>query len=122
MLRKLVAAVFVLALCFGMVLAEEIPAFITKVQGNKITFAPTKGKERSPEKTMMVVDKVKVVKGKFNKETKKVESTGQEIQGGLKNQMFSSIGEKGIGAVIVTEGDKITEILVKGKGGKKKQQ
>ena len=37
---------------------------------------------------------------------------GDPIEDGLKNKMFSSIGEKGVQATIVTEDNKITEIRV----------
>jgi hypothetical protein len=124
MLRKVVGTAVVLVLCVGVALADEIRAVITKVEGDKVTFAEAKGKgEKGPEKTLPVADNVKVVKGKFNKETKKVE-VGDEIDKGLKNDMFSKIGEKGMGAMIVTDADnkKITEIRVFGGGKKKKDK
>jgi hypothetical protein len=120
MLRKVIGAALVLVLSAGFVFAEEIRAVITKVEGNKVTFAPRKGKEKGDEQTLPVAKDVKVVMGKFNKETKKVE-VGDAVEEGLKNKMFTTIGEKGIGAVIVTDSDnkKITEIRVfKGKGKK----
>jgi hypothetical protein len=117
MLRKVVGAAFVLVLCVGFSFAEEIQAIITKVEGGKISFTEMKGKEKGDSKTLPVDTKVKVVKGKFNKETKKVEA-GDDIEDGLKNKMFSDIGEKGIRAQIVTDADnkKITEVRIfKGK-------
>jgi hypothetical protein len=117
MLRKVVGAAFVLVLCVGFSLADEIRAIITKVEGNKVTFSEIKNKEKGEPKTLPVADKVKVVKGKFDKETKKIEA-GDTIDEGLKNKMFTEIGEKGVGALIVTDsGNKhITEIRVlKGK-------
>ena len=126
MLRKVVGAVVLLFLCLGLAMAEEIRAIITKVEGDKITFAENKGKgEKGPEKTLPVASKVKVVKGKFNKDTKQIEA-GDEIEKGLKDEMFSKdkIGEKGLQALIVTDADnkKITEIRVTAKGKKKKDQ
>jgi hypothetical protein len=126
MLRRVVSAVVLLLLCLGFAMAEEIRAFITKVDGHKVTFAENKGKgERGTERTLPAVDKVKVVKGKKNKETKQVEA-GEEIDKGLKNEMFSKekLGEKGLGAMIITDADdkKITEIRVFGGKGKKKDQ
>ncbi len=121
-MRKFVGVVVVLALFCGIALAEEIRAIITKVEGDKVTFAVSKGKgEKGDEKTMPVADNVKVVKGKFNQETKKVEA-GEALEGGLKNERFSKIGEKGVGATIVTDADnkKITEIRVFGGRGKGK--
>lgn len=121
MLRKIIGAAIVLVFCVGITLAEEIRAIIIKVDGDKVTFAENKGKgEKGPEQTLTVSDKVKVVKGKFNKETKKLEA-GEDIENGLKNEMFTKIGEKGVGATIITDDDKkITEIRVRGK--KKKDQ
>src|SRR5215472_12139210 len=113
MFRKGVSAAVVLVLCVGIALADEILAGITKVEGNRITFAEIKkGGVKGPEKTLAVSKNVKVVKGKFNKETKKVESTDEEIEGGLKSKLFTDIPEKGRVAVIVTNADntKITEI------------
>jgi hypothetical protein len=125
MLRKVVGAAFVLVVFVGFTLADEIRAFITKVDGDKVTFAENKGKgEKGDSKTLPVADKVKVVKGKFDKETKKLEA-GDPIEDGLKNKMFSDIGEKGLGATIITDKDNktITEIRVGGgRGGKKKDK
>jgi|SRR5438270_13313925 len=121
MVRKLVCAMILLVFCVGVTLADEIRAIIIKVDGNKVTFAESKGKgERGEEKTLPVASEVKVVKGKFNRDTKKLEA-GDAIDQGLKNEMFSRIGEKGMRATIVTDDDnkKITEIRVGG-GGKKK--
>jgi hypothetical protein len=133
MLRKVVSAFVVLALCVGFTLADEIRVFITKVDGDKITFQENltkgggkgKGKgnvEKGPEKTLSVTSSVKVVKGKFDKETKKLEA-GDAIENGLKNDMFTKIdAEKGVQATLITDSDNknITEIRVGGgRGGKK---
>ena len=127
MLRKVVGAAVIMVLSVGIAMAEEIRAIITKVEGDKVTFAEAKGKgEKGPEKTLPVSDKVKVVKGKFNKDTKTVEA-GEDIEKGLKNEIFSKekLGEKGIPAFVVTDADnkKITEIRIYGgRGGKKKDK
>jgi hypothetical protein len=126
MLRKVVGAVVVLGLCLGIAMADEINAFIIKVDGNKVTFAENKGKgePRGDEKTLPAADKVKVVKGKRNKETKKVDA-GDEIEKGLKNEIFSKdkMPEKGLAAWIITDDSnkKITEIRVMEKKKKKDQ-
>ena len=120
MLRKVLAASLVLVLSVGVVFAEELRAVITKVEGGKVTFAEMKGKnERGDEQTLPVAKNVKVVKGKFNKETKTVDA-GDDLPDGLKNKRFAEIGEKGVPAWIIHDGKKITEIRVFG-GGKKKQ-
>jgi len=118
MLRKVVSAVAVLGLCLGIALADEFRATIIKVDGDKVTFKKGKGGE---EMTLPVAANVKVSKGTFNKETEKVEDA-TPVDGGLKNKMFADIGEKGVGAMIVTDADnkKITEIQVT--KGKKKNQ
>ncbi len=124
MFRRLVCALFVLGLGVSITLAAEIRAVITKVDGDKVTFAENKGKgEKGPAQTLPVADNVKVVKGKFNKDTKKTEA-GDAIEGGLKNKMFSTISDKGVGATIVTDADnkKITEIRVTAGGKKGKGQ
>ena len=121
MCRRIVSAGVVLALCVGISLAGEMSGIITKVDGTKVTFTEMKGKEKGDEMILTVTDNVKVVKGKFNKETKKVE-VGDAIEGGIKADVFTKIGEKGMRAMIVTDDDnkKITEIRVLSGKQKKK--
>lgn len=118
MLRKVVSAVAVLGLCLGIAFADEFGATIIKVDGDKVTFKKGKGGE---EQTLPVAANVKVSKGTYNKETKKVEDANP-VDDGIKNKMFSNIGEKGVGAIIVTDAanKKIVEIQLK--KGKKKNQ
>jgi hypothetical protein len=114
MVRKLVGAAVLLVVCVGLTMAEEIRAIILKVDGDKVTFAEAKKKgERGPEQTLPIADNVKVVKGRFNRETKKMEA-GEPVSEGLKNPMFSNISEKGLRATVVTDeaSKKITEILI----------
>jgi hypothetical protein len=133
MLRKVVSAFVVLGLCVGFTLADEIRVFITKVDGDKVTFQENltkgggkgKGKgnvEKGPEKTLPVTSTVKVLKGKYDKETKKLEA-GEAYEKGLKDDVFTKIdAEKGVQGVIITDSDNknITEIRVGGgRGGKK---
>ena len=125
MLRKVVCAAVILVLSVGVVFADEFGALITKVEGNKVTFYPFEGKgkdaKKGEEKTMKTAKDVRVVKGKFNKETKMFE-TGDENEGGLKHKMFTEIPEKGMFSRITTDDDnkRIKEISVfGGKKGKK---
>jgi hypothetical protein len=126
MLRKVIGAALVLVLFVGVAFADEIRAVITKVDGDKVTFAPREGKgknaKKGDEKTLPTVNDVKVVRMKRDRETKKTEVVG-DVKNGLQNKMFSNISEKGIRATIVTDSDnkKITEIRVFG-GGKKKDK
>jgi hypothetical protein len=111
MLRKVIGAALVLVLSAGFVFADEIRAVITKVEGNKVTFAPIEGKgkdaKKGPEKTLPVSKDLKVVGMKRNPDTKKFEP-GDAIEGGLKAKMFSEISEKGVGGMIVTDDDNKT--------------
>jgi hypothetical protein len=95
---------------------------ITKVGDGKITITEFKGKgEKGEAKTFSVADNVKVVKSKFNPETKKSEP-GDPIEGGLKNEMFTKLGEKGKFGTVVTNADnKVTEVRVSDFGGFKKK-
>ncbi len=114
MYRKVACAAFFLVLGAGLALADEFGASIMKVSDGKVTFAKReKGKKLGDEMTLPVADNVKVVTGKFNKEDKKIEA-GEELPGGLKNDVFKDIGDKGVPARIVTDADgkKITEIRV----------
>jgi len=124
MFRRLVGAVVVLALAVGVTLAAEIRGVITKIDGDKVTFTEMKkGKEKGDTKTLPLAPGAKVVKGKFDKTTKTF-TAGDALEGGVKNKMFSKIGDKGVGAVIVTDAGntKITEIRVFGGGKKKKDK
>lgn len=124
MLRRIVCAAVILTLGVGITLADEITGIITKVEGGKVTFTEFKDKQKGDAKTLPVADNVKVFKGKFNKETKKLEA-GDPLEGGLKSETFTKIGEKGVFASIVTDKDNknITEIRVFafGKKGKNKK-
>jgi hypothetical protein len=117
MLRKVIGAALVLVLFVGVAFAEQIRGVITKVDGDKVTFAPVEGRgpdaKRGEEKTLPVAKDVKVIEGKFNKEEKKFE--GEALEGGLTNKRFAKIGKKGIGATIVTDADNktITEIRLR---------
>jgi hypothetical protein len=125
MLRRISCAAVIVLACFGVAMAEEFTATITKVDGNKVTFyktkfdKETKKLEKGEAQTLTVKDGAKVVNAKFNKETKKVEA-GDEVAGGLKASVFQKIGDKGVGARLVTSDDNktITEIRVFGKKGK----
>lgn len=125
MLRKLCAVGITLVLCVGFSVADEIRSVLIKVDGSNVTFAEYKGKgEKGAEKTLPVADNVKVNKGKPNADDRKKLDAGDPIEGGLKNEMFKKIDEKGLRATVITDADnkKITEIRVGGGGkGKKKE-
>jgi hypothetical protein len=123
MLRRLAVGGISLALCVGFGLADEIRSIVIKVDGSNVTFAENKGKgEKGPEKTLPVADNVKVNKGKRNADDAKKLDAGDPIEGGLKNDIFKKIDEKGLRATIITDADnkKIVEIRVG--GGRKKKE
>src|SRR5262245_50134882 len=95
MVRRFVSAVIILALCVGVAVADETWARINKIDGNKITFTEVKNLKQGTEKTLPADDYVKVYRGKFNPQTKKMEA-GEPLEGGLKNEVFTKFGKKGV--------------------------
>lgn len=134
-MRKFVAASLVLVIAVAVASADEFVGFVTKLEDGKITVKKSKGTEPPEEVTLKVADNVKIVRGKVNTGTMKIEA-GEAFEGGkdaLAKQVketaervkkYTEEGKKGFGlgvfASIVTEGDKVTEIRVTG-GGRKKQ-
>lgn len=119
MLRKLACVAVVLGFSVGLIMAEEFGVNIKKVDGNTITAVKgAKKGEKGTEVTLTTIADVKVLKGNFNADTKKLEP-GDPIEGGLKNKMFTEIGDKGLNVRVTTNDDgKVTQIVV---GGKKKK-
>ncbi len=118
---RLIATAVTLALfCFGVINAEEFRAKIIKVDGTKVTLNKSTKDNKVADEILTVADKVKVVKGKYDKEAKKIVD-GDAIEKGLQADLFTKISEKGVRAFIVTDdtSKKITEIRVM-TGGKKK--
>ena len=125
MLRKFVCAAVVLAVGMSVAVAEEMNGFITKVDGNKITFK--KGFKGDP-KELTLADNVKVKNATGKKVEDKFEVTvGEDLKDGLKNERFTKNRfppAPGVFSQIITNDDgKVTEIRVfpksKGKGKEK---
>jgi len=130
---KLIAASLVLMIAVAVSAADEFTGFITRFDDGKMTVKKSKGNE-TEEVILKVADNVKIVRGKMNMNTKKLEA-GEAYEGGkdaLAKQVkhtaeqvkkWTEEGKKGFGlgvfASIVTEGDKVSEIRVSG-GGRKK--
>jgi hypothetical protein len=127
MIRKLACAVVVLTLSVGFVLADDFFATITAVKDGKVTYQKykkstekgKKGEKDGDPVTLPVAADATIAKGKFNEE-KKLEA-GDKIEDGLKNDVFTKVGDKGMGAMISTDSDNktITKIILF--GGKKKK-
>jgi hypothetical protein len=115
MLRKFVFGFVVVAFSVGVLAAADLNGRITKVDGDKITFEEGKKGEYKDAKVYTVAKDAKIMKGG------KKGSEPTALSGGLTNEMFKTIGEKGIGATITTD-DKGTVTAITVKGGKKKQQ
>jgi hypothetical protein len=116
MLRKLIGTMVVMLVAIGFVTAEDWTGVITKVDGNKITFQKTKKVNKKAENdgdavTLEAAKDVKVNKGMAKKGQIEV---GDAIEGGLKNEMFSKIGGKGLPARVTTSDDNksITAVVV----------
>lgn len=130
---KFVAASLILVIAVAVAAADEFVGFITRFEAGKMIVKKSKGTE-TEEVALKVADSVKIVRGKMNMNTKKIEA-GEAYEGGKdalakqvketaeKVKKWTEEGKKGFGlgvfASIVTEGDKVTEIRVTG-GGRKK--
>ena len=114
-MRLIATAVALAVFCFGVVNAEEFMCKITKVDGSKVTLNKgTKDEPKVDDVTLTATDAVKVFKGKWNNEAKKLDA-GDAIADGLKADIFTKISEKGVRALVITDNDKkITEIRVSG--------
>jgi predicted nucleotide-binding protein (sugar kinase/HSP70/actin superfamily) len=106
MVRKLVGAFTVLALCVGFVMADEIKGNITKIGDGKVTVVTGK----KDDKKTTEYDLAKDVKYfKMDKKDKVA------LEGGAKNEVFQNIDKKGVAATLNVEKNTVTEIVVKGK-------
>jgi hypothetical protein len=120
-MRKFVCAAVVTLFTFGVALGDEFFARITKVDDGKVTFTKAKKGEKGEEMTLPLAKTAKLVKGKFNKETKSIEA-GDPLEREAVTKIMDRAGEKGVFAFIVTDADnkRITEIRFL--GGKKKKK
>jgi hypothetical protein len=123
-MRKYAAAAGLLMVSVALCAAEDIRAVITKVDGNKVTFHKLTGggKGKKPEKgeatTLTIASDAKIIKGKFNRDTKKVED-GDALENGLKNERFTK-GDVGATLTTSEDGKTITKVRVRGERKKKK--
>jgi hypothetical protein len=113
MFRKFAAAFVVVGALLGVAMADEFNATISKVDDGKVTFTKKakKGEKPGDAMTLPAAKDVKVTKGK--QDGKKVVA-GEALENGLKNEVFSNIGKKGVGARIITDVDNknIVEIIL----------
>ena len=135
-MKKSVVAGLVLLVAVATGIADEFAGFVTRFGDGKMTVKKSRGTEAPEEITLKVADTFRIVRGKFNMGTMKIEAGG-DFEGGkdaLARQVqetnerikkYIEEGKKGFGpgvfASIVTDGDKVAEIRVVG-GGRKKQE
>jgi hypothetical protein len=116
-MRKFVCAAFVLLVGITFVVGGEFAATITKIEDGKTVHFKKGKKGNVVEGKLPLAASVKVVKGVFNKDTKKVDA-GDAIADGVKSDTFTK-AEKGVAVFLITEGEgdaeKIVEIRVTGK-------
>jgi len=131
MLRRFLLASVAVAFTFAFAFSDTQNVRIYKVDGQKITWKKAKF---DPDKMMVVVDDKEFIStvtkdaaiekgaGGGKKKGKAAEAT--PLEGGLSNELFTKIGEKGVNATITTAKDngegEVSKISVKGGGGKKK--
>lgn len=123
-MKKFVLAAICTFALVGVVVAEEFTATIFKCDSDKGCIEVKKGKKGEEPKEFKydLAKNAKIAKGMFNKDDKKF-TAGDAIEGGLKNEIFTKAGEKGVAAriTVADDGDdkgKVTQILIV--GGKKK--
>jgi hypothetical protein len=115
MFRKLFCSVVVMVVAIGFVAAEEFGAVVKKADEKSVTFAKTVKGKAGEDMTLPVDANVKVNFGTTKKGKTEV---GDKVEGGLKNEVFTKIGDKGLNVRITTDADnkKITDIVVTKKG------
>jgi len=119
-MKKFVAAMVVVVCGISFLSAEEFFGSVKKVDGDKITVTKfKKGEKTGEDATLTVAKDVKVNKTKFNKKDKKFE-TGDAVEGGLKNEIFSKEG--GVRARFITGDDGVVKEIHVMDGGKKKKE
>jgi len=97
-------------------LSTEFKATLTRVGDDQITFKRTPD---GAEETLPPAANLKVSRAKVDRDTQEVD-TGAPIPGGLRNEVFGKMGDKGVPVTIVTDptNKKIAEILVMPKRGR----
>jgi len=124
-MRKFLCAAIVTVCAVTIAMADEYAVTITKISKDGEITATKKGKKGQPGEavTLKMAKDAKIVKGKFDPDTKKMVA-GDAYEGGLTalNEAITKAGEKGIGATVVTKdgSTEVTEIRVG--GGKKKKK
>ena len=122
MFRKMVCSMVVMVVAIGFVYADSFQATITKIEGDKVTIQKTKKVDKKVEKdgdpiTLPLAKDAKVVYGTVKKGKAEV---GDAVEGGVKAEVFTKAGDKGVSAYITTSDDNksVTQILITKKKAK----
>jgi hypothetical protein len=93
---------------------------LIKVADGKLTYARGTGKKKK-EFTLPVDEKCRIVAGRFDTKTKRIEA-GEDIEGGLKNPLFEKLDADAVEAWISTNADnsRILELRLYQSTAKKK--
>jgi hypothetical protein len=121
-MRKFVCAAIITLVAVSFVAAEEITVRIFKCDADKgcVMYKKTIKGKVDPDDKGTVIDltkNAKIVLGKKDPDVKGKSIDGDEVKGGLKNEVFSDLGEKGVAAVLFTADDggdkgKVTKLRV----------
>ena len=109
-MRKFVGAVAILAISFGVAMAEEIKGRIVKIDDKKVSF------QTFDKETKKFGDAKDYDLAKDCKFCTMLKDEKKELEGGLKASRLQKIDpEKGVGAKLNVVDGKVTEIILSGK-------
>jgi hypothetical protein len=126
MIRQVLSGAVLFALLAGLAAADEFPAYIRKIEDGEVIFEKAKwlGEKQSThgkQFTLPTSKNVKVLVGKPNRQTKKLDP-GEPLQDGLKNEKileafeeFKKVPWDALYSNIITNqaGDTIEEIRIR---------
>lgn len=109
-MKRYTAAMILALSAFSLLHAEEMSAFVLKVEGKNVTFRSAKKGETPVELTMAVTKDAIIAFGKLNKDTKKYEAD-MPVEGGLTHVVFTS-GKTPVRLTINANRDRVTQVIV----------
>lgn len=122
-LSKTIASVAALLVLAGQAAADEFMGTVRRVEGDKITIHLAGKGKKAPavERVLHAAANCRVALARYNKVTKQLEA-GDEVAGGLKNPLFQNLGDRGVEALVVTDGSgqTVKELRLFQTAGKKK--
>ena len=113
-MRKMIAVAVVFVIGLGIAMAEDVRGTLKSVDGNKLVITKFMKGGKGEDATYTVPTTAKIVSGKRNPDTKKVEA-GDALDGGLKNEMVKA----GAFVTLTVDGETVSQVMVS--AGKKKK-